>query len=89
MLGIKEFSKLNFEKQCTAITFKGSLLIKKDFGMHKAYLFSLGSFFVEIWFNGSKNEIHGINSFEAVRGLDMYIEDVEISEVISILNKKG
>jgi len=86
MLGIKEFSQLNFEKQCTTITFKGSLLMKKDFGVHKAYLFALGNFFVEIWFNGVKNQIHGINSFSSVRGLDMYTEGVDLSEVYSLLN---
>lgn len=86
MLGIKEFSKLNFERQCTLITFKATLLMKKDFGMHKAYLFSLGDFFVEIWFNGLKNEIHGINSFSTIRGLDMYADAVDIGEIKSILN---
>ena len=85
MLGIKEFSQSNFEKQCTTITFDGRLLVMKKFGIHKVYLFSIGNFFVEVWFNGAKKEIHGINSFLTLKGLDMYIDDLDLSEIDLIL----
>jgi len=85
MLGIKEFSQLNFEKQCSILTFKGKLMAKKAFGVHQVYLFSIGNFFAEVWFNGIRNEIHGINSFSTIKGLDMYTEDLDISEVELIL----
>ena len=85
MLDRKQFAQLDFKEKCTEITFKGRLLVSKKFGIHQVFLFWLDGFYVELWFNNTKGEIHGINTFDCVKGLDFYLESFKIEDLRKII----
>lgn len=88
MLDRKEFGQLNFKEKCAEITFKGKLLVSKKFGIHQVFLFWLAGFYVELWFNNVKGEIHGINTFEGTDGLEFYLQDFSIERLEKIVTNE-
>ena len=81
MPDIMDFNRLTFIEKCTEITFKGKLLVKKELGNQNVFLFLLNNFYVEVWFNKLKKEIHGINSFQTSKGLELFLEDFSIEDL--------
>jgi len=89
MLDRAKFCRMSFKEKCSEITFHGKLLATKKLGNHQVFLFWLKNFYVELWFNNRKGEIHGINSFESVKGLDFYLDDFSIQEIRKIVTDKN
>jgi hypothetical protein len=85
MVDREQFNKMSFKEKCSEITFNGKLLASKQFGNHQVFLFWLKNFYVELWFNNGKGEIHGINSFETAKGLDFYLDDFSIQDLRKIV----
>lgn len=86
---IKEFRLLPFDKKCSFVTFRGRHLAKRSFGRSKVYLFQLEKFFAEIWCNSTTNKVHGVNAFDSIKGLDIYLEKIGINEIQKVLGPES
>lgn len=85
---LQRFNRLTTEDQYDALEQHGVYLkafrIKRPF---KITLFSLCSFYVEVWLNQASDELKKAFAFNDYKRLDPFLPSVDISPVYSLLGR--
>ena len=79
MLSYSQFQSMSQQKQAEVLWMRGVYLeLKRISGRFLVELFSLGAFYVELYFNRETEEPEFIRSFQNMGLLDPYLQTVEI-----------
>jgi len=57
----------------------GTFLLSRHWKSHSINLYYVDKFFVEVWYNPSKNCIEQVKSFKSKNCLQPYLEEIEIT----------
>ncbi|QMU31334.1 hypothetical protein [Adhaeribacter radiodurans] len=76
------FSCISREQKAALVRVKGNFLADRLNGEHLVYLFSLDTFFVEIWYRRDNFEIDLVLSFKSATLLEPYLEKVNFDQLI-------
>ena len=82
MSSIEGFNKMPFGAQAEYACRQGVLLWSCREGNHHVYLFSLGSFFVELCYNPMLNYFFNLAAFTGGPRLEHYLEKIEITAIL-------
>jgi hypothetical protein len=80
---IKEFNQQSDIQQANALRADGVLLAKRMIMGIKVYLYQIGNFYVEVYFNSMHNMIQGLRSFENTNELDPYLCSMPLPDLSS------
>ena len=78
------FRKIEEEKQIDLVFWYGVLLVECQRFNLTLRLFQLDAFYVEIYCLETTGEIVSIHSFEGTSGLETYLKEIDISELIPL-----
>lgn len=85
MITLNEFHVLPFEKKCDFVSILGTFLMSRKMQKDIVYLYHLGEFFTEIWYDPENNRVMGINAYTDYEGLDLYLGEINISKLEEII----
>ena len=77
---LAEFNALGLDKKADHVLVHGVLLSGRSFDAYLIYLYSVDSFFVELWFR--KNTVHALFPFSSTQFLEAYLKEVSLSELL-------
>lgn len=81
----KEFSTLEKEEQIREIKNSGTFLfIRQEAGID-VVLYQIRSFYAEVFFEGMNRKKIRIRSFEDTAALDIYLQEISLSELQHLL----
>lgn len=83
---IKDFNQLTFERKCDFVSLFGTHLISKNLGSNVSHVYQLGDFFVEMWYDHDDHQLLGINGLASIKALDMYLDEINIVDVLAYIN---
>ncbi len=78
-----QFYTLNEDEQANAIWAHGVLIGSRETEDCKVLLYQIDAFYVEIYFNPFLRDIIRIKGFPTTQQLEPYVEQIDISELIS------
>ena len=88
MITLRKFRKLDYEIQLHCLYGSGvNLELYRTIHDQEIVLYSLGNFYVEIFFNSEITSVLQINAFHSMKKLDPYLRYVDISEIEGFLRK--
>ena len=88
MITLKKFRKLDYEVQLHCLYGSGiNLELYRTVNEWEVVLYSLGNFYVEIYFNHEITRVLHIKAFQSLKKLDPYLRNVDISEIEGFLGK--
>ena len=88
MITLKKFRKLDYEVQLHCLYGSGvNLELYRTINEQEVVLYSLGDFYVEIFFNSDITRVLHVNAFHSLKKLDPYLRNVDISEIEGFLGK--
>ena len=82
MMSLKEYESLPVDLQANYLWDNGRYLTSCRDHRYCINLYSLHSYFVEVWYDTRLNHIHAITAFTNSRRLDSYLESVSVSSLI-------
>lgn len=85
MLSVREFELLPLTEQIAYIRADGQYLHYRIKGWCKINLYSLGSFYVEIWYLYNLKDIGLIRTYTKTACLDPYLLDLEVPDCLNDL----
>jgi hypothetical protein len=71
------FKLLDIELQAE-VTYAGVLLCQRQHYPYKINLYSVGNFFVEVWYDPSEDEIKSFRPFKSVELLESYLDKIKL-----------
>ena len=77
-IGLYEFNVLPEDKKAQMVWNHGTFLTNKADDSKAVTLYSLFSFYVEIWYDRKNNKITQIRSFNSVKQLSPYLDDMDV-----------
>ena len=77
-IGLYEFNVLPEDKKAQMVWDHGTFLTNKADDFKAVNLFSLSSFYVEIWYDRVNNTITQIRSFSSIKQLSPYLDDMDV-----------
>ena len=77
-IGLYEFNVLPEDKKAQMVWDHGTFLTNKADDSKAVTLYSLSSFYVEIWYDRKNNNITKIRSFNSVKQLSPYLDDMDV-----------
>ena len=77
-IGLYEFNVLPEDQKAQMVWNHGTFLTNKADGKKAVTLYSLSNFYVEIWYNQTENQITKIRSFNSVKQLSPYLDDMDV-----------
>ena len=80
-MNLTDFNRNNLQQKTTLIWEKGNFLAVRYSSNCNVCLYSMGKFFVEIWYRMADNEINSIKAFYNYSFLEPYLEMVDLSEI--------
>ena len=85
MLTYTEFQSLNEDMQTQLLSLEGVYLdLNRSRGKYHIELYALYSFYVEIYFDRLTEEPLYLKAFRKMKGLDLYLDMVDIGEILRI-----
>ena len=85
MLTYTEFQSLNEDMQTQLLSLDGVFLdLNRSRGKYHIELYALYSFYVEIFFDRLTEEPLYLKAFRKMKNLDLYLEMVDIGEILRI-----
>ena len=85
MLTYTEFQSLNEDMQTQLLSLDGVFLdLDRSRGKYHIELYALYSFYVEIFFDRLTEEPLYLKAFRKMKNLDLYLEMVDIGEILRI-----
>ncbi|PSR55648.1 hypothetical protein AHMF7605_20125 [Adhaeribacter arboris] len=72
------------EQKAALIRAQGKFLADRLNGEHFVYLFSVDSFFAEIWYRRDNYEVDLVLSFKSLALLEPYLEEVNIAPLLGL-----
>jgi hypothetical protein len=88
MVTLGNFKKLDYEVQLHFLYGSGvNLELYRTINEQEVVLYSLGNFYVEIYFNSQITRVLQLKPFHSVKKLEPYLPNVDISEIEGFLRK--
>ena len=85
MLSFNEFQSLNEDMQTQLLSLDGVYLdLNRSKGKYHIELYALYNFYVEIYFDRLTEEPLYLKAFHKMKGLDFYLEMIDIGEILRI-----
>ncbi|QNF32030.1 hypothetical protein HUW51_04545 [Adhaeribacter swui] len=78
---LSDFNQNNLQQKTNLIWNQGNFLAVRYSSNCNVCLYSMGKFFVEIWYRLADNEINSIRSFKNSDDLDPYLKMIDLSEI--------
>ncbi len=83
MVSLDDFRLMTYEKKCDLITFSGSYLTQRTLDDCNVFLYQSNSFFIEVFYSARHKRVLMINAFDKVFGLEPYLEEISLEELIA------
>ena len=84
MITLKDFQSLAEGRQIEMLFMQGqNLEINRTSARHIVQLYSLHSFYVEIYFDPETEEPFHLKSFNCMRHLDLYLKSIDIADILA------
>lgn len=78
-----DFNRYNLAQRAAIIWEKGQFLAFRHRGDCRIFLYAMGKFFAEVWYQSENNQIESVRGFKSTACLEPYLELVDLSEIIS------
>ena len=82
VLSLQEFASLPVDLQSNYLWDNGGFLTSHHDHRYCSNLYSLHSYFVEVWYDTVLNQIHAITAFTTSRRLETYVKSVSITNLM-------
>lgn len=82
MISLNDFKLAAFETKCDMITYFSNYLIFRETEGIKSYLYHCNEFFIEVHYSIRHHKVLAINAFSKPEGLDPYLIDVSLNDLI-------
>jgi hypothetical protein len=79
---LNDFFKLSVDEQVETAS-KGDFLGEREAKPYLIFLFNIGNFYAEVFYDEIRNKITRVKPFKAVRPLEPYLEKVDIEQLLS------
>lgn len=70
------------EQRAAFVRVKGAFLALRKSGAYTICLFSIDTFFAEVWYRLADQEVEMVRAFKSLELLEPYLEMVELSELV-------
>ncbi len=77
---LNDFFKLSIDEQVETAA-KGDFLGEREARPYLIFLFNVGNFYTEVFYDEIKNKIIRVKPFKAVRVLEPYLDQVNIEQL--------
>ena len=77
-IGLYEYNLLTNDEKSQMIWDHGTFLTNKADDFKAVSLYSLSGFYVEVWYDRKNNKITNIRSFNSVKQLSPYLDDMDV-----------
>ena len=84
---LSEFILLDEEQKKSAVVHEGVLIAKRRYPDTMVFLFQLGSYYVETWFNSVSKKVLEFRISEETDILNPYLEEMSLDDILG--NKGG
>jgi hypothetical protein len=78
---IEDFKRASFEKKCDVVTAQSNYIMTRTIGNCKVYLYSSGSYYIEVFYSPIYKKVLMINAFDDMESMLPYIEKVSFVEL--------
>ena len=78
---LNEFFKLSIDEQVETAS-QGDYLGEREAKPYFIFLFNIGNFYAEVFYDEMKNKITRVKPFKTVRILEPYLEKVDIEQLM-------
>jgi len=85
-MSIQDFNYLNGVEKTEVLSIMGVFLGERNDGCFRITLYQVDNFYVEIYYHTTRYFYICVRSFEDAGELSPYLEDIDISEVYSVLS---
>jgi hypothetical protein len=79
IFSIDDFKRASFEKKCDVVTTQSNYIVTRTLGNCKVYLYSSGSYFIEVFYSPIYKKVLMINAFDDMESMLPYAEQVSLS----------
>jgi hypothetical protein len=79
---LNDFFKLSLDEQIETAS-HGDYLGEREVQPYVIFLFNIGNFYAEVFYDEIKNRITRVKPFKAVRTLEPYLDQVDIEQLLS------
>jgi hypothetical protein len=80
IMKLNDFFKLSIDEQVETAS-KGDFLGEREAKPYLIFLFNVGNFYAEVFYDELKNKIIRVKPFKAVRILEPYLDQVDIEQL--------
>lgn len=77
------FYDLSLNTRAEYVWLYGSYVISRSFYNYTISLYAINGFFVEVWYLPNNNELRKVEIVEDEKILDLYLDNIDITEMIS------
>ena len=77
-IGLYQFNIMDENEKAQTLWDNGTFLTNKSDNLKSVNLYSLGDFYVEVWYDKPQNRITQIRSFKSINNLSPYLDDIEL-----------
>jgi hypothetical protein len=77
---VNDFFKLSIDQQVETAS-QGNYLGEREAKPYLIFLFNIGNFYAEVFYDQLKNKITRVKPFKAIRTLEPYLEKVTIEQL--------
>lgn len=77
-----EFMQLSSQQQYHIVAMEGVEIARRNNGLNQYFLYQLYSFYVEVKFHCTTQQLAGIRSFTDSLALDSYLENIDVSSLV-------
>ena len=81
IFSIDDFKRASFEKKCDVVTTQSNYIVTRTIGNCKVYLYSSGSYFIEVFYSPIYKKVLMINAFDDAESMLSYTEKVSLGEL--------
>jgi len=81
MLTLYEYNQLSLDDKASYLWNHGRYLVNRSTSSHRVNLYSLHSYYIEVWYNDQSNEIDQLRSFSSSNQLTPYLSLFEITDL--------
>jgi hypothetical protein len=77
---LNDFFKLSLDKQVETAS-KGDFLGERESKPYLIFLFNVGNFYAEVFYDELRNKIVRVKPFKAIRVLEPYLDQLDIEQL--------
>lgn len=76
-----KYNLLNEQEQSITLWLQGEFIADRREHNYSILLYQIYSFYVEVWYEGKKNEIYKFRCFSSIQQLEPYLSKIDISGI--------